>query len=100
MRIPGLTTLYRLTLKPMEGLVGSLVLDILKRFFSSSLKSLAVVVIAALGAAAGVPLPADQSAAVIWGLVLVAIRGAISALERLIQKLPEIVAAAAAAAKK
>lgn len=99
MKIPGLTTLRRLTIKPVEGLVGSLFLDLVKRFLSSSVKSVAAVLIAALGAAAGVPLPADQVAAWLWALALVGIRAAIAALEQLINKWPEIVAAANAVKK-
>lgn len=100
MKIPGLDTVRRFTIKPLEGLVGSLIKDLLARFFSSSLKSLATVLLAALAAFAGAPLPADPQAAFVWGFVLVGIRGLIAVIERFIQKLPEIVAAAKAASNK
>ena len=100
MKIPGLTTLKRITLKPVEGLVGSLVKDLLTRFFSSALKSLAAVLIAALGAFAGVPLPTDPQAAWVWGFVLVGVRALIAVIEQFLRQLPEIIAAAKAASKQ
>jgi hypothetical protein len=101
MKIPGLTTLGRVlrALNPLplvrkanpvpvveKEIVNALIQDLIKKFLSSGLKSVATALIGALTLTLGAPAPSDQTGALLWTLFLVGIRAAISALTQFVQK--------------
>jgi len=92
MKIPGLTTLRRAASavnpipKVENVVVNAIIQDLIKKFLSSGLKSVATALIGALGLMLGAPAPSDQTGALIWTVVLVAIRALISALTQFVQK--------------
>jgi len=92
MKIPGLTTLHRAVSavnpipKVENVIVNALLQDLLKKFLSSGLKSVATALIGALTLALGAQAPSDQVGALLWTAFLVGIRALISALTQFVQK--------------
>jgi hypothetical protein len=92
MKIPGFTTLKRAASavnpipKVENAVVNAILQDLIKKFLSSGLKSLATALIGALSLFLGAPAPTDQTGALLWTFVLVGIRALISALTQFVQK--------------
>lgn len=85
MKIPGITTLQRLN--PLPLLEKAIVNAVLRKFLTSSLKSLLTAVIAGLAAFAGAPAPSDPVSAQLWLGAVLLIRTAISAISKFLEGL-------------
>ena len=97
MRIPGLDRLKRLNLGALlrgllkrvspvpiiERMTETIMANIIKNFLVSALKSVLAAVVGGLYLFLNQPAPTDQVGAFVWtGVIAVAVRAAISAIER------------------
>lgn len=88
MKIPGSTLLSKLNpLKPLEGLVNTILFSTIKKFLLSSLKSVLTALIAGLTLFLGAPPPSDQAGIAVWGVLILGIRTLISVLGHVLENI-------------
>lgn len=87
MKIPGLSTLRRLTIQPVENAMNLVFLSVVKKFLASTAKSVLAALIAGFSLFLGAPPPTDAAGIQVWAVVLLGIRTLISVIGQLIVSL-------------